>query len=380
MRILFLTNHLNGNDGWSRYSIDFIEELKNLGNEVLVLTSRKSNQTKITKINEHPILKEPLKYLANPLKSFLDASKVRKIINQFSPDIMHFMAEPYATILPFLGNIKSKTFITVHGTYSVIPILFNDFLRKKISWRLSKRYYARLDGIVAVSDYTKEHLLKYFPRVKEKIRVITNGVNLEKHKIIDLNKKPKNETKKILFVGAVKPRKGILEAIQACKYYRDNFSDNFIYNIVGEYSPNGSYYQGLLKKIKDYNLENKIFFREKVTDEELENYYLNADLFLMPAINIANHFEGFGLVYLEANAKGVPCIGSKDCGAQEAILDGKTGYVVNPHNFKEIAEKIDFVLNKNAISGQDCIEWAKKNDIKIKVKDLINFYQASKNV
>jgi len=377
MKILFLTNHLDGDDGWSRYSVDIAQEIQSQGNEVLCLTSKRSNQNQIREI---VVLREPLKYLANPIASFLVSSEITKIIQKFSPNVIHFLVEPYSTILPFLRTVSIKIFITIHGTYSYMPNTLDNNFKKIISGYFTKKIYKKINGIISVSEYTKNYLLNYLPEIEFKLKVITNGIDLIKHKIIDLHNKPQNKIKQMLFVGAIKQRKGIIEAIKALEYYKNNFSDNFIYNIVGEYSPNGSYYQGLLKKIKDYNLENKIFFREKVTDEELENYYLNADLFLMPAINIANHFEGFGLVYLEANAKGVPCIGSKDYGAQEAILDGKTGYVVNPHNFKEIAEKIDFVLNKNAISGQDCIEWAKKNDIKIKVKDLINFYQASKNV
>ncbi len=98
MKILFLTSHLRGDDGYSRYSLDFIKEVQNLNHQTLVLTSRKSEQMKI---KEYPILEDPLKYLANPLKSYLDSLKIKKIIKEFSPDIIHFLAEPYVTILPF---------------------------------------------------------------------------------------------------------------------------------------------------------------------------------------------------------------------------------------------------------------------------------------
>ena len=144
---------------------------------------------------------------------------------------------------------------------------------------------------------------------------------------------------------------------------------------MGDYNKNYNYYQDILKKIKDYKLEGKVFFRGKIDDSELQKYYSNTDLFLMLSINIDSEFEGFGLVYLEANSKGVPCIGPKNCGAQEAILDGKTGYIVDPYSAEEVAKKIDLVLNKNSIKVKDCIEWAKQNDIKIKTEELVDFYQ-----
>lgn len=371
MRILVLTNHLKGNDGWSRYSLDFIQELQNLGGEVLVLTSEKSNQNKI---REYSILRQPLKYLANPLNSFLTALKIKRIISQFSPDIVHFMVEPYATCLAFLSIKNIKFFITLHGTYSVIPILFENFFRIKISEYLSKKFFEKIDGIVVVSNYTKDHFINYFPKLKSKIRVIPNGVNLREHKIIDLKEKPKNKIKKILLVGKIKKRKGVLEAIEALKYYRDNFSENFVYNIIGSYTKKDGYYQELKRKIKDYFLEDKILFLGKISPDDLQKYYFEADLFLMPSLNIDHNFEGFGLVFLEANTKGVPGIGSKNCGAREAILNGQTGYLVDPYNFKEIAEKIDLILNQKSINPGNCISWARQNDIKIKARELINFY------
>jgi glycosyltransferase involved in cell wall biosynthesis len=374
MKILFLTNHLNGDDGWSRYSVDFIGEIQNLRNEVLVLTYRNSYQNEI---KELPILLDPIKYLANPINSFLTAQKIKKIIKDFSPDIVHFMVEPYVTILPFLGRIKAKTFITIHGTYSVVPILFSNFFKKTFLKSIYKRCYDKVNGVIAVSCFTKNHILKYFPQIETKTKVITNGINLNVHKIINHTpKKRSNKIKKILFVGAIKQRKGILESIEACKYYRDHFSTDFIYDIVGNYNENSNYYQQVIKKIKNYGLENKILFHGKISDKDLEEYYLSADLFMMLSINDNANFEGFGLVFLEANAKGVPCIGSKNCGAQEAILDGKTGYVVDPYNPKEVAEKMDLILNKNSIKREDCLNWAKQNDIKIKTKELIEFYNS----
>lgn len=371
MKILFLTNHLNGNDGYSRYSLDFIKGIQVTGHQVLVLTSQKSHKA----IKEYCVLAKPLKYLANPLRIFLTSIKVRKRVKEFSPDVIHFMAEPYANLLPFMGNIKAKTYLTCHGTYSVIPNLLDSFLKKKISQFLSKRYFYKLTGIITVSNYTKSYLLKYYPEIEAKTKVITNGIDLEDNQLVNLDEKPKNEIKKILFVGAVKERKGILEAIEACRYYKDNFSANFVYDIVGNYDENSDYYQNLYKKIKEYDLENKVFFRGRMDPKNLDNYYINADLFLMPTLNINYNFEGFGLVFLEANIKGVPCIGSINSGCQEAILEGKTGYLVAPFDSKEIAQKMDLILNQSSINREDCLNWAKQNDIKIKAKELLNFYQ-----
>ncbi len=371
MKILFLTNHLQATDGWSRYSLDFIKEIQNSGHQVLVLTSQNSSQMEI---KELPILEKPLKYLVNPLRIFLISIKIKRTIKEFSPEVIHFMAEPYANILPFLGDIKAKTYITCQGTYSVIPNLLDNFFGKKLSQFLSKKYFQKLTGIIAASNYTKNYLLKYYPGISSKIKVVANGIDLDENQLIDLDKKPKNEIKKMLFVGAVKKRKGVLEAIEACKYYRDTFSSNFIYNLIGDYDKSSNYYQQVVNKIKEYHLEDKILFQGKITNEELEEYYFNADLFLMPSININHNFEGFGLVFLEANAKGVPCIGPKNSGCQEAILEGRTGYLITPFDFKGIVQKMNLILKQDSVDKRNCLNWAKQNDIKLKVKEIIKFY------
>lgn len=370
MKILYLTKDLKGDQGWSRYSLDFVREIKNLGHKVLVLVSEKSDQKEIC---EELVLSEPLKYLINPLKICLDSYKLKKIVKTFSPDVIHFMAEPYAALLSLIKKDKVKAFITIHGTYSVIPALFQNSLKRKAADIIWRKVYEKADGIAAVSHHTKNYFTAYYPEFKNKIRVVANGVNLDEHKI-DLREKPNNRVKRILFVGAVKPRKGVLEAIDAIKYYKDNFSEDFIYDIAGNYEQSSAYYREISEKIKTYRLGSRIFIRGTVNDGELKKYYKNADLFLMLPVNINGEFEGFGLVYLEAAANGAPCIGSKHCGAEEAILDGKTGYAVDSGNPKEIAEKMDLVLNKNAISSKDCVDWAGKNDIKIKSKELEHFY------
>lgn len=372
MKILFITNHLEGNDGYSKYSCDLISHAQNQGNEVLCVTSKKTLQE--NEFNEICVLKDSLEYF-NPVNSFLASLKISKIIKNFSPDIIHFLVEPYASVLPFLNTKKIKTFITIHGTYSYPPILLNNAFKKIISRYLTSKMYKRMDGIIAVSNFTKNHLLNYLPELAPKIKVITNGVDLNKYAYCADNRQ-NDGIKRILFLGAVKYRKGILEAVRALNYYNNYFSTNFIYDIAGFYEEKDPYYKKIKDEIINFGLEDKIALRGRVSDEEAQKFYNRADLFLMPAINNGKSFEGFGLVYLEANAKGIPCIGTKGCGASEAIIDGKTGYIVDVKNYKETAEKINLILEKNAIKKEDCIEWAKENSIEKKAKEIFKFYQS----
>jgi len=369
MKILFLTNNLKGKDGWSRHSLDLAREIQRKNHQILCLVSSFSEQEEIL---ERVLLSPPLKLLSNPITIWKESRKIKKVIKEFQPEIIHFLAEPYVHTLFFLKP-KAKTFLTIHGTFSYMPNLLNNSFKKKIAIFLTKKSYQKLNNIVSVSNFTKNYFLKYLPRLKDKVRVITNGVDLENFKRID-SKKQEDE-KEILFVGVVKNRKGILEALRALRYYRENFKDNFKYNIVGSLEDK-EFVAEVEKKIKEYGLEKKVFLLGKITEEELKKHYQRADLFLMLSKKAGDFkFEGFGLVYLEASAYGVPCINSGQGGVREAIKEGESGYIVNPLNPKEVAEKISLVLNQKTILSQNCLEWAKENSIDLKADQILKIYE-----
>ena len=262
MKILFITNHLNTSDGWSRYSLNVATAIQNLGHEVKCLVHKSSTQNQV---DEQVSLSEPLNYLLNPWIAYKTASVVNKVIQQFSPQIIHFLAEPYVNILPFLKQGNYRTVLTVHGTYAYIPNLFDSSWRKAVSGYFTKLALSRLDCIVPASNFTKEFLLRCLDGLQlkhdlqDKITVVNHGIDLAQFPLINLEEKPHpQKVKQILFVGAVKPRKGIAEAVSALKFYHDHFSEDFIFQIVGNYEESDAYYRKLNKLISDHNLEDKI--------------------------------------------------------------------------------------------------------------------------
>jgi glycosyltransferase involved in cell wall biosynthesis len=379
MKILYITNDLYCTNGWSRYSVDLINEVKKSGHEVLCVVNKTSTQHDIS---EKLLLSSELDYINNPVKNFIDSVKIRQLIAEFNPNIVHIIVEPYVHLFSFLKLNQAKIFLTVHGTYSFMPNLIKNKYKKIFANFLSNRAYDHMDCVVAVSNFTRDYLLKNLKannKLQKKIRVINNGVNVSNF-LAPSSTSEINMVNKILFVGAIKSRKGLMEAIDALKFYHDIFSGSFIFDIIGAYNQNDKYYQKLLKKIEEYKLGSMIFFRGKLSQQELEKYYRQADLFLMTPVNVNFQFEGFGLVYLEANLNGVPCIGSVNCGAEDAIVNNQTGYLVNPNNKAEVAEKINLVLNGKSINSKDCIDWAQKNSIKNKARDMMELYKISLKV
>ena len=377
MKILFLTDHLEGNDGWSRYSLDIIEELQQQGHIVEVLVFKGSQQKNI---KEQVVLLRPSRYYAHLWRVWRQSKKVNKIVKNFKPNIIHFVVEPYAHMLPFLETRGIQTVLTVHGTYAHIPSVMDSCLKRINASFMTFFMYLKVSHVISVSSYTAKYLVQkltflFRKKVTNKLTVVTNGVCLESFS--DSSKKNiSKEKKKILFVGGIKARKGILEALKAFAVLREQFPSVIIeYVFVGAFKEESSYWTAIKKNIQEYNLKDSVVFTGKINKEYLVQHYLEADVFMMLSVRSKNTFEGFGLTYLEANAYGIPTIGSIDSGAQEAIKDGQTGYLVDPYDSRQVVDRLVNVIIEHRIKSDNCRKWAEENSIKIKVDEIIKIYK-----
>ena len=86
----------------------------------------------------------------------------------------------------------------------------------------------------------------------------------------------------------------------------------------------------VVQQLEADGLQEAVHILGRVPDETLLGWYHAADVFALPAINVGGKFEGYGLVYIEASAAGLPVVGTLDCGAEDAIRDGETFRVSLP--------------------------------------------------
>lgn len=348
MRICFLIINTNTNAGWGRMAFDLIGAIKGRNIETIVLSSN-----------------EPL--LAHPILNFF---KIRKIFKQC--DIIHAIE---AWPIGFWANIvnrglKKKVIITAVGTYSVVP-LYNLPSKWFLAWA-----YEKANAITAISDYTANEINKVLPGLK--IKIIPNGVDLEKwsKKFISsediLGLRPY-----ILSVGGVKQRKGFRNSIIAFARIAKEFSD-LKYVIVGQIG-DANYMAKLQNVVMDNDLNNRVIFMGIVSDEKLIALYQNAELFILTPEEHNHHFEGFGLVYLEAAANGLPSIGSRKSGAEDAIKEGVSGLLVNQGDINGIAQVLRKILSdanlKNKFS-KEALNWAKENTWDKIAKKYLNIYNS----
>ncbi|MFA5946754.1 MAG: glycosyltransferase family 4 protein [Patescibacteria group bacterium] len=123
----------------------------------------------------------------------------------------------------------------------------------------------------------------------------------------------------LITVARLVERKGHLKVLDAMVKL-----PNTKYVIVGD----GPMREKIEMRVAELGLSERVTIMTDIADEDLPTLYADADIFVMPTTQSKTDREGFGIVYLEANLFGLPVVGTRTGGVAEAILDGKTGVLV----------------------------------------------------
>ena len=230
-----------------------------------------------------------------------------------------------------------------------------------------KKTYNKTNSIVANSIYTSKLLEKVIEN-KNKIKVIYPGANdlrfIKEDKFIEIKGSPI-----LLTLGRLEKRKGHLRVLKALLKIRKQYP-NIKYIIAGD----GTEKRNLRNFVKKFNLDDSVLFVGSVNDFQKKYLYESANFMVMPTLDEKrnNSIEGFGIVYLEASFFSVPSIASNVGGTVEAVLNRKTGLIIE--NDSELTETIsELIRNKKKLLelGRN----AKKRAIeKFKWESVINNY------
>ena len=145
----------------------------------------------------------------------------------------------------------------------------------------------------------------------------------------------------VLTVGNLVERKGHDMVIQALPEVIRRIPDA-TYLVTGD----GPYRDSLDRLARAVGVRDRVVFAGRIDAADLPAVYALSDVFVMPSrVRPAEcDVEGFGLVFLEANACSRPVIGGRTGGIPEAIVDGDTGFLVDPESPADIAERLLAVL------------------------------------
>ena len=243
------------------------------------------------------------------------------------------------------SGIKVPFVHTVHGT------LADEYEQAKRSGyssfrdRVANRFMLHLAGlenqmaheadlVVTIGDYAFEKIQQYYAIDADKVRIVPNGVDIERFKPSD------GEAARqrfglggelcVLFVGSLIARKGLPFLVEAAKVVVAQLQDvKFV--VAGEGPLRGS----IEETVKSAGLSAHFVFLGRVSDEALPLLYNCADVFVLPSLH-----EGQGIVFLEAQASAKPVVGFAIGGVSEAVCSGKTGLLVDRGRVDELAEAL----------------------------------------
>lgn len=220
-------------------------------------------------------------------------------------------------------------------------------LQKIVALRGAKKVFCN-------SSATRDMVIKAGVKPHKTV-LLHPGISMKKLRVINKESRfqvtttMRLEGKKIvLTLGRLIKRKGIDKTIEAMRIVSQEIP-NVVYVIAGD----GPYRESLENKVSQLNLNEQVIFASYISEKDKSSYYRACDVFVMPNRELDNgDIEGFGIVFLEANAYGKPVIGGRSGGAIDAIINNETGLLVDPTNSQEIAEAIIRLLKDRDYARQ----------------------------
>jgi len=275
-----------------------------------------------SKIARNPFLQ----LLAIPYVIF-GSLKTLSLCRKLKPEIIHVhWPFPHAFMAFFAKFFCRRTKVML--TFYSAELL----LAKKKKWirPILKTFIKRADSVIAISSFARDTVKNIYNR---DIEILPYGTTFNSE-VGNLSELPQQDGKfKVLFVGRHIERKGIEYLIKATATLD---SEKFQIRIVG-----GGDLTEKLRKQAEEDAPEQVIFLGKLSKEDLEKEYKNANCFVLPAIvDSKGDTEGLGVVLIEAVEYGVPIIASDVGGIPDVVIDKKTGLLVPEKNPQALAAAI----------------------------------------
>ena len=272
-----------------------------------------------------------------------------------------YLCEP-GPMLALMPLLAFRTFrprnltLTFHGS----EIL--RFHADPLTRLLTRRLIAHAERVSTLTEFTETVLLRCFSGAADKIFRTPGALRA------DFFSRPRpvrpaspGRRLVVLTVGRLHPRKGQLETLNALLALPPELRARVEYRLVGTAS-RPTYERHLRDAAATADFP--VHFLGDVSDARLQDVYSEADVFALTSLDHGHSVEGFGLVYLEASAHGLPVVAHQVGGVPEAVEDGVTGLLVQPNRPLELSAAFARLLTDEALRlrlGSAGPAWARKH-------------------
>ncbi len=264
--------------------------------------------------------------------------------------------------VPYGVMVHGEELQDTNGCNSISRTIY--FAIKK---RVRRAVIKSADVIFANSNFTKEFFEKKYGKYNKKVVVIHPPVPFVDRTV---GGEENRRSYILLSVGRLVERKGFQYVIDALKKLVIDIPE-LKYYIAGD----GYYMTALKKRVEDNGLQDHVFLLGKISAEEKDRLFRECDFFIMPSYMKKNteDFEGFGIVYIEANMYGKYVIATRSGGIPDAVCEGVTGTFVETQDSESIYLKLKELYDDDFYPDRSrCIDWSKKIDANVIVKQYVD--------
>ncbi|RLF21470.1 MAG: hypothetical protein DRN15_07875 [Thermoprotei archaeon] len=196
---------------------------------------------------------------------------------------------------------------------------------RMMAWYMERKACQSSDRVIVASKAMARIVAREYEVPLDKIAIVPRGVDIDRFTPSPLPSEPI-----ILTVCRLEEEKGVQFVIEAMPIIlREVPSAKLV--VVGS----GPYEQALRDKVHEMNLEDHVMFKGRVAHEALPKVYSCCRVFIL-----CSTFEPFGAVILEAMASARPVVATRAGGPSEIVIDGVTGYLVEPRDVNSIASRL----------------------------------------
>lgn len=340
------------------------KELTERGHDVYIITKYSKGLPTRQSKEGFTIIRTPrwrIPILGTLVYCFLACFKLRHI----KPDLIH---EQGFGILGLFCKMFTRTSYIIWGQGLRFAEGFT--YRERL---MAKIILSKASAIIALTQDMKNRMQGI---CSKNIIVFPNGVDVTRFERISPEKVRQKlgideKCKTVLFVGNLRPIKGVEYLIEAMTRVVQEYPETRLV-VVGV-----DFQDGRLQRLaQEKNLQERITFTGFIPPDKIPEYMVAADVFVLPSLS-----EGFPTVLLEAMAAGLPIVATKVGGLSEIVTEGENGFLVEPRNSQQLAEKILFLLENEDMRrhlSSNSIEKAKHYDWSSIVTSLEEVYLRAK--
>ncbi len=363
--------------GLGTYATNLINSLAENNHEVTVVCPKviKEKIHPLVRIIEIPEMKfKPI--LGNWfLTAYYFNKKMQELVREETFHVIHF-SDARNSLFCKLQNIP--VIGTMHDYYAIEALwnplsykkYYRDWFKRWLFYNftkvMEKRALKRLTCIIANSFYVEESLQRVYNL--SNVEVINYGISFDYTINNEEDLRRLDGSPSILFVGGNFQRKGLTVLIKAIREIKDLFSNISVY-VIGKDANE----EKIKRFCKEMDVADNFFFLGLKDNKEVRRFYKKVDIFVMPSL-----IEGFGLVFLESMASGIPVIGGDVGGTREFIKDGFNGFLVKPGDHQDLSKKIQTLVEDNRYREkfiENGYETVKRFSVKRMAEETVELYE-----